>query len=59
MSGPGVLMVTGAYHPEVSGGGSQCRTLVRALSRTTDFAVLTTTADPSLPSRDEVYGVRV
>lgn len=46
---PGVLMVTGAYYPELSGAGLQCRELVRQLRRSVCFTVLTTTADPSLP----------
>ncbi len=44
---PGVLMVTGAYHPELSGAGLQCRTLVRQLGTAVDWTILTTTADPS------------
>lgn len=61
---PGVLMVTGAYYPELSGGGLQCRELVRALRDRVRFSVLTTTTDASLPAVDEqdripVYRVRV
>lgn len=43
-------MVTGAYYPELSGGGLQARTIVRALREDVDFYVLTTTTDASLPS---------
>lgn len=52
-------MVTGAYYPEVSGGGLQCRTLIQAIRDRADVIVLTTTRDDSLPRRDEVDGVPV
>lgn len=50
---PRVLMVTGAYYPETSGGGLQARAVLRALRGQADFCVLTTSTDPSLPSRSE------
>lgn len=56
---PGVLMVTGAYFPEMSGAGLQCRALVRQLGDLVQFTVLTTTTDPSLPAKDERDGVPV
>ncbi len=56
---PGVLMVTGAYYPEVSGAGVQCRTLVNALKDQVDFSVLTTTLDRQLPLEDVVDSVAV
>ena len=52
-------MVTGAYHPEVSGAGLQCRSLIRACGDAANFAVLTTVLDPALPRSDEVDGVAV
>lgn len=52
-------MVVGAYYPEMSGGGLQCRTLVRALCDRVDFTVLTTTSQPGEPLESEVDGVRV
>jgi glycosyltransferase involved in cell wall biosynthesis len=52
-------MVTGAYYPEVSGGGLQCRELVHTLRDRVIFTVLTTTADPLLPTVGEVDGVTV
>lgn len=55
----GVLMVTGAYYPELSGGGLQCRELVRQLRESARFTILTTTADPTLPALDERDGVPV
>lgn len=53
-------MVTGAYHPEISGAGLQCRSLVRAAGgRGIEFAVVTTCRDRALPFRDRVDGVPV
>jgi glycosyltransferase involved in cell wall biosynthesis len=52
-------MVTGAYYPELSGAGLQCRALVRALRANVDFVVFTTTAERSLPAVDERDGVPV
>lgn len=54
-----VLMVTGAYWPELSGGGLQCRTMIQALRDRYQFEVLTTCTDPALPSASEVEGTRV
>ena len=56
---PGVLMVTGAYFPELSGGGLQARAVVRALSDRVAFSVLTTSSDPSLPRRSEEEGIPI
>lgn len=56
---PRVLMLTGAYPPEVSGGGVQCRALAGALRGCATFAVVSTTHDPDLPARDAVDGVPV
>ncbi len=58
-SRPAVLMVTGAYYPELSGAGLQCRALVQRLRGMVDFTVLTTTADRSLPAADVQDGVVV
>ena len=52
-------MVTGAYYPEVSGAGLQCRELVRALRDRVTFTVLTTSTDSSLPAAGEVDGVPI
>ncbi len=54
-----VLMVTGVYHPEVSGAANQCRQLVNTLKEKAIFEVLTTTRDPNLPSRCQIDGVDV
>ena len=56
---PGVLMVTGAYFPELSGGGLQARTMTRALRQWLDFEVFTTCTDRSLPHHQFVEGTRV
>ena len=56
---PSVLMVTGAYYPELSGGGLQAREVVRALRGEASFTVLTTTTNPLLPARSEEEGVAV
>jgi len=56
---PRVLMVTGCYYPEISGGGLQCRTLAWALRARVRFTVLTTTRDPGLPSFSFVDGIPV
>lgn len=52
-------MVTGAYYPELSGGGLQCRTIVEALRGAVRFTILTTSTNPSLPSSDQVDGTPV
>jgi glycosyltransferase involved in cell wall biosynthesis len=54
-----VLMVTGAYYPELSGGGLQARAIVHALRPSVTFSVLTTSTDRSLPRRAEDDGVIV
>lgn len=56
---PRVLMVTGAYFPEMSGAGLQCRELVRQLVPTVPCTILTTVTDPALPAVDERDGVPV
>jgi glycosyltransferase involved in cell wall biosynthesis len=58
-SKPGVLMVTGAYYPELSGAGLQCRSLVRQLAGDVDFTVLTTTIERSMAGSDTQDGVPV
>jgi glycosyltransferase involved in cell wall biosynthesis len=52
-------MVTGAYDPQLSGAGLQCRELVLQLRDAVRFTVLTTTTDPLLPAKDERDGVPV
>jgi glycosyltransferase involved in cell wall biosynthesis len=54
-----VLMVTGAYYPELSGGGLQCKAIVDTLRGAARFLVLTTCTTPSLPAAGEVDGTPV
>jgi glycosyltransferase involved in cell wall biosynthesis len=54
-----VLMVTGAYFPELSGGGLQARAVVRALARDVNFSVLTTSTDRALPQRAMEDGIPI
>ena len=56
---PRVLMVTGAYYPEISAAGIQCRTVAATLGDRVRFSVLTTAVDATLPSVDVVDGVTV
>lgn len=56
---PRVLMVTGAYHPEISSGGVQCRGIVEQLRGRADVRVLTTAVDASLPRYEVIDGVPV
>lgn len=56
---PRVLMVVGAYYPELAGGSLQCRTLIAALRDRVSFSVLTTTGDRALPPQSTVEGVPV
>lgn len=59
MSQTSVLMVTGAYWPELSGGGLQCRTMIRALGDRVRCRVFTTCTDRSLPADSVVEGTSV
>jgi glycosyltransferase involved in cell wall biosynthesis len=56
---PKVLMVTGAYHPEISSGGEQCRHIAQQLRGRADVQILTTSVDPSLSRYDTVDGIKV
>lgn len=56
---PRVLLVTGAYYPEISSSGQQCRAVARALRERVRFSVLATAVDHTLPAESEVDGVRV
>lgn len=59
MNQPGVLMVTGAYWPELSGGGLQCQTVIRALGNRIRFRIWTTSTDPALSPVSTIDGVPV
>lgn len=52
-------MITGAYCPEMSSGGMQCRYMARLLAGRVDVQVLTTAVDLTLPRHDVVDGVPV
>jgi glycosyltransferase involved in cell wall biosynthesis len=52
-------MVTGAYYPELSGGGLQARNVVKALARDARFIIITTSIEPSLPAAAIEEGVAV
>tara|TARA_B100000315_G_scaffold60548_1_gene55001 strand:+ start:704 stop:2770 length:2067 start_codon:yes stop_codon:yes gene_type:complete len=55
-----ILMITGAYYPEVNGAANQCRHLVTQLTKKTiDFKVLTTTRDPDLLPETKIDGVDI
>lgn len=54
-----VLMVTGAYHPEVSGAGLQCRHLIQALRDRVSFTVVATSTTPALPAEAVIEEVPV
>ena len=56
---PRVLLVTGAYFPEISSAGVQTRDVARALAGRAHFRVLTTAVDRSLPAHAVVDGVPV
>jgi glycosyltransferase involved in cell wall biosynthesis len=47
---PQVLLVTGAYYPEISAAAVQCRAVAQALRGRAAISVLTTAVDPMLPS---------
>ena len=57
--GPRVLMVTGAYFPELSGGVLQVKYIAETLRDAATFTVLTTGTDGSLPVESEVGGIAV
>ena len=54
-----VLMVTGAYQPEISSGGEQCRLMAEQLRGRAQVQVLTTSVDPTLPRHDEIDAIPV
>src|SRR4026208_964451 len=56
---PAVLMVTGAYFPELSGGGLQARAVVRALAGEARFSAPPPGPAPPLPARAVEAGVPI
>ncbi len=59
MAAPRVLLVTGAYYPEISAAGVQCRAVASALGDRVRFSVLTTAVDRALPGVEVVDHVTV
>ena len=58
-AGPSVLLVVGAYYPEISAAGLQCQAVAAALRGRARFSVLATAVDRALPSFEVVDGVSV
>ena len=54
-----VLMVTGAYHPEISSGGLQSQLMARAIRGRAQVRVLTTAVDLTTPRYSTVDDVEV
>lgn len=54
-----VCMITGAFYPEVSGGGLQCKTLIDALGENIKPYVITTSSFKGLKSEVLPGGIRV
>jgi glycosyltransferase involved in cell wall biosynthesis len=56
---PAVLLVAGAYYPEISAAGLQCQAVAAALHGRARMSVLVTAVDPKLPASEDVGGVAV
>ena len=56
---PAVLLVAGAYHPEISAAGLQCQAVAGVLRGRVDFSVLVTAVDAGLPDHEVIDGVPV
>ena len=54
-----ILMVTGAYYPEISSGGLQSQLMAHAMAGRAEVRLLTTAVDPTLPRYDVIEGVEV
>ena len=54
-----VLLVAGAYYPEISAAGLQCQAVAAILKDRARVSVLATAVDPSLPAEETVDGVAV
>jgi glycosyltransferase involved in cell wall biosynthesis len=59
LAGIKALIVTGAYHPEISSGGLQTQLMARAMVGRADVRVLTTAVDMTTPRHDVIEGVQV
>ena len=58
-STPSVLLVAGAYYPEISAAGLQCQAVAAALKGRARMSVLVTAVDASLPAGETIDGVSV
>jgi glycosyltransferase involved in cell wall biosynthesis len=56
---PSVLLVVGAYHPEISAAGLQSQAVAAALGDRARFSVLVTAVDPALAPDEIIEDVRV
>ena len=56
---PSVLLVAGAYYPEISAAGLQCQAVASALRGRARVSVLVTAVDPTLPSAEVIDDVAV
>ena len=54
-----VLLVAGAYHPEISAAGLQCQAVAAALRGRVRFSVLVTAVDSTLAPFEIVEGVPI
>ena len=54
-----VLLVAGAYYPEISAAGLQCQAVAAVLKDRARMAVLVTAVKPGLPSRERIDDVDV
>jgi len=54
-----VLLVAGAYYPEISAAGLQCQAVAAALGGRARVSVLVTAVNPALPASDAIGGVAV
>src|SRR5579864_4289009 len=59
MTVPSILLVAGAYYPEISAGGLQCQAVARLLRSRVRMSVLVTAVDRTLPSTETIDGVLV
>ena len=56
---PSILLVAGAYSPEISAAGLQCQAVARVLRSRARMSVMVTAVDPSLLSTEVIDGVHV
>jgi glycosyltransferase involved in cell wall biosynthesis len=59
VTAPSVLLVAGAYYPEISAAGLQCQAAAAALKGRARMSVLVTAVNPALPSSETIDGVHV